>query len=60
MKKLSGTNIPVITVDKDSYTIASEINRMTVKTQPEDSDKIPIIKKLILENINLDYLLKHF
>jgi BioD-like phosphotransacetylase family protein len=57
MKKLSGTNIPVIAVDKDSYTIASEINRMTVKTQPEDSDKIPIIKKLILENIDLDYLL---
>ncbi len=60
MKKLSNTNIPVIAVEKDSYTIASEINRMTVKTQPEDSDKIPIIKKLILENIDLNYLLEHF
>jgi hypothetical protein len=31
---------------------------MTVKTQPEDSDKIPVIESLIRENINLPALLE--
>ena len=54
---LTQTDIPVITAAGESYTITSKINGMTVKTQPEDTDKIPIIKRLITEHVDLDKLL---
>lgn len=60
LELLAQTNIPVIAAKDDSYTVASKINSMTVKTQPEDSDKIPVIKKLIQDHVDLDQLLKSF
>lgn len=56
MELLAQTNIPVLATSQDSYTIASKINRMTIKTQPEDSDKIPVIEKMVLEHVNIDLL----
>ncbi len=50
---LAQTDIPVIAAKGESYSVTSTINRMTVKTQPQDTDKIPIIKNLITNNINL-------
>ena len=60
LELLAQTDIPVIAAKDDSYTVASKINNMTVKTQPEDSDKIPVIKKLIQDHVDLDQLLKSF
>ena len=60
LELLAQTNIPVIAAHDDSYSIASKINNMTVKTQPQDQDKIPVIKKLIQDHVNLDLLLKSF
>ena len=60
LELLAQTNIPVIAASADSYVVASKINSMTVKTQPQDMDKIPVIKKLIQEHVNLDLLLKSF
>lgn len=60
MELLAKTDIPVIITQSDSYTTASKINRMTVKTQPEDQDKIPLIKRMILDNIDLDKILSAF
>lgn len=54
---LAQTDIPVIAAKGESYTITSTINRMTVKTQPQDTDKIPIIKNLITQNVDLEMLL---
>lgn len=54
---LTQTDIPVITAAGESYTITSKINGMAVKTQPEDTDKIPIIKRLITEHVDLERLL---
>ncbi len=54
---LAQTDIPVIAARSESYTVTSTINRMTVKTQPQDTDKIPIIKNLILKNVDLESLL---
>ena len=54
------SEIPVILAPSDSYSVASRIHSMTVKTQPEDSDKIPVIKKLIQENFDLDQLVSSF
>ena len=54
---LAQTDIPVIAARGESYTVTSTINRMTVKTQPQDTDKIPIIKNLIMNNVDLKGLL---
>ncbi len=54
---LAQTRIPVIAAKEESFTITSKIHGMTVKTQPQDSDKIPVIKRLIIEHVDLKKLL---
>jgi BioD-like phosphotransacetylase family protein len=60
LEMLSSTDIPVITVERDSYEVASAINNMTVKTEPQDLDKIPVIKEMVLDNVDLSQLIKAF
>jgi hypothetical protein len=60
LELLAHTDIPVIAASADSYVVASLINNMTVKTQPQDKDKIPVIKKLIQDHVRLDQLLESF
>ncbi len=55
---LTQTNIPVLTAAGESFTVTSKIHGMTVKTQPGDSDKIPVIKRLIQEHVGIDNLLE--
>lgn len=55
---LRQTSIPIVGTHEESFAVTTKINNMTVKTQPEDSDKIPVIESLIRENINLPALLK--
>ncbi len=57
---LAQTDIPVIAAREESYTITSKINSMTVKTQPQDTDKIPVIKSLITNHVDLKKLLAAF
>ena len=58
VKLIQQSSIPVIVAEKDSYVIASRLHGMTVKTQPDDSDKIPLIQEMILNNIDLKMLEK--
>ena len=60
MAMISKTRIPVVICSDESYRVASKINNMTVKTQPSDTDKIPIIKSLITNNIDLDVIRNAF
>jgi len=60
LELLAQTDIPVIAARSDSYIVASQIHNMTVKTQPQDQDKIPIIKKLIQDHVDLKLLLQAF
>ncbi len=60
LELLARTDISVIAAREESYTITSKINGMTVKTQPQDTDKIPVIKKLITDHVDLAQLLKSF
>jgi len=60
MDMISKTNIPVVICSEESYNVASKINNMTVKTQPGDHDKIPIIKNLIIDHIDLDVIRNAF
>ena len=58
MEMFAQTRIPVVICREESYAVASKIHSMTVKTQPQDTDKIPLIKSLIAENVDLKTLLK--
>lgn len=57
LELLAQTSIPVIAAREESFTITSKINNMTVKTQPRDTDKIPVIKRLITEHVDLHTLI---
>ncbi len=56
MEMIAQTRIPCVICSEESYAVASRINNMTVKTQPEDTDKIPIIKQMFLDHIDIDML----
>lgn len=53
MEMLAKTKIPAVICKDESYKVASLVNNMTVKTQPDDDDKIPIIKDLLKKNIDM-------
>ncbi len=50
--------LPIIASPMDSYTIASRIHSMTVKTLPGDTDKIERIQSLVSEHVNVDRVLE--
>jgi BioD-like phosphotransacetylase family protein len=56
MDLIERTNLPMAICDQDSYKAASRIYSMTVKTQPQDTDKIPIIRDLVMGNIDMNVL----
>lgn len=60
LELLARTDISVIAAKEESFTITSKINGMTVKTQPQDLDKIPVIKKLITDHVDMKRLLAAF
>ena len=60
LELLAKTDLPVIAASEDAYVITSKIHNMTVKTQPQDSDKIPVIKKLVTDHVDLEKLLAAF
>jgi BioD-like phosphotransacetylase family protein len=60
MEMLAKTRIPVAICSEDSYRVASLVDKMTVKTQPTDEDKIPIIKELVTKNIDLNVIRNAF
>ena len=60
MEMLSRTDIPIVICEQESYPVASAITRMTVKTQPEDADKIPLIKRLITDHVDIDLIADAF
>jgi len=57
LELLAETNIPAMIAAGESYTVTSKINNMTVKTQPNDSDKIPVIKRLVQEHVDMAKLI---
>ena len=54
---LAMTDIPVIATKEESYEVTSRINHMSVKTQPQDHDKFPMIKNLIADHVDLAKLI---
>ncbi len=44
---------PVLQSNKDSYAVASRVHDMTVKTRPDDTQKITLIRDLIAQHVNV-------
>lgn len=53
MNSLNASDLPAITSPMDSYTIASRIHSMTVKTLPGDEEKISRIRELTEKHIDI-------
>lgn len=60
MEMLAKTTIPVVVCSEESYDIAFLIHNMTVKTQPDDDEKITIIKNLLKKNIDMQAIQNAF
>ena len=57
LELLKNSHLPVITSSLDSYTVASSIHSMTVKTLPGDVEKIDKIQQMIEQYVEIDRLL---
>jgi BioD-like phosphotransacetylase family protein len=44
-------------VSEDTYSVASEVHDLLVKTHPADREKIELIKRLVAENLDVDRIL---
>ncbi len=45
-------------VAEDTYSVASEVHDLLVKTHPADVEKIELIKRLVAENLDVDRILE--
>ena len=53
LKDIQSSEIPFILSNDSSYSVISRMNKMNIKTQPHDVDKISIIKEILKSNIDL-------
>jgi hypothetical protein len=58
MEQLADSGIPAIASPLDSYSVASGIHSMTVKTMPGDQQKIETIQNMIEKHVEIDRLLE--
>ena len=53
LEDIQSSKIPFILSNDSSYSVISRMNKMNIKTQPHDVDKISIIKEILKSNIDL-------
>lgn len=58
MEQLAESGIPAIASPLDSYSVASGIHSMTVKTMPGDQQKIVTIQQMVEKHVEIDRLLE--
>lgn len=49
---------PVLFAKEDSYEVASKVHDMTVKTRPDDAEKISLIRDIIAKHVDVDKMLQ--
>ena len=54
IKMLRERGLPTVAVVGDSYSVAAKIERMTVKTDPGDKEKIGMIQEVVAKHLDLD------
>ena len=60
LEKIQASPVPFFLSEDNSYTLISRMNKMNIKTQPKDQDKISIIKDIIQANIDLKEIERAF
>jgi BioD-like phosphotransacetylase family protein len=53
IKALQTMPIPVLLAKADSYQVASKVHNLTVKTRPNDAQKIALIRDLVAKHVNV-------
>lgn len=54
IRLLQERGLPAISAVGDSYSVAAKIEKMTVKTDPADEDKIKTIQQMIAQHLNIE------
>jgi BioD-like phosphotransacetylase family protein len=57
LKVIQGMSFPVLLAKDDSYQVASKVHDLTVKTRPDDAQKISLIRNLIAEHVDVEKIL---
>ncbi len=57
LKLMQRTETPVMLAEESSYEVARTIYGMTVKTEPQDDDKIAVIQELVEQYVDLPTML---
>jgi BioD-like phosphotransacetylase family protein len=57
MKLIREMPFPVLLAKQDSYEVASKVHDMTVKTRPDDTEKINLIRDLIAKHVDVKRIL---
>jgi BioD-like phosphotransacetylase family protein len=58
MDAVKNMPFPVLWSDADSYEVASGVHSLIVKTRPNDSEKITVIRDIISQHVKLDRILQ--
>src|SRR6185369_9665556 len=58
LKVIKEMPFPVLLATADSYEVASKVHDLTVKTRPDDTEKISLIRDLIATHVDLNRILK--
>ncbi len=53
LKAMQAMPIPVLLAKADSYEVASKVHNLTVKTRPNDAEKISLIRDIVAKNVNV-------
>ena len=53
LKAVQALPIPVLLAKADSYQVASKVHNLTVKTRPNDAEKISVIRNIVAQNVNV-------
>jgi len=53
LKIIRTVPIPFLLAKLDSYQVASKVHNLTVKTRPNDAEKIALIRDLVAQNVNV-------
>jgi len=58
IKVIRSMPFPVLLAKDDIYEVASKVHDLTVKTRPDDTEKISIIRDLIAEHVDVNKILR--
>ena len=57
LKAIQEMQFPVLLAQDDSYEVASTVHDLIVKTRPDDTQKIDLIRNLIAEHVDVPKIL---